>query len=136
MTTAAQIKNQIAELQTTLADTIRHLERSTKQQVDALQKQLKTVELAETKHARAAILAILAEHGLSADAVLAALPTPRTRAVRTPPPPPTVHYEGPNGELWMGRGPHPLWLKNSGKDKSAFEKPGPMPADNPQLAAA
>jgi DNA-binding protein H-NS len=109
MKTAAEIRSEIAALLN---------------QIELLKKELTKAEINDKKEARAAILAILAQHGLSPEAVFSALPTPATRA---PAATPQVHYRGPNGQLWMGRGPHPAWLKESGKDKKEFEQPGPMP---------
>lgn len=124
MRTAKQIANDITEVEIALDKDIRALRRAAKEKIAALEKEMKQASQAAVVEARQQIIQILSEHHLDAETVLASLAANK-RASRAPLPEPTVHYVGPQGQIWKGRGKHPLWLK--GQDKAQFERAGAAP---------
>lgn len=111
MTTSAEMRSRIAQLQAQLREDIAQLEQRCRAEVGALERDIRANAAVEVSQARAAIKAILQAHGLSADDVLGSLAVPRGPN-KHPAKARTMHYVGPDGQTWSGIGRHPAWIKD------------------------
>lgn len=115
MTTNLQRQAKIDELRRKLKDDIAALEKQCRSEVAALEREIKECAAQELREARARIQAIINEHGLNPDQVLAVMPKQRRAPQKT------VRYVGPDGQVWSGFGRVPGWLR--GKNRDAFAQP-------------
>jgi hypothetical protein len=108
MTTNAERKARIKQLQDNLEVEIWELKKNCRQEVARIEREIKECGAQEIREARAEILAILQQRGLTAADVL-------TNARKVTKESTTMHT-GPNGEQWGGRGRVPNWYKEQQKN--------------------
>lgn len=108
----AQLKRDVATLERNFRAAAATLERECKQAVAAIEAEASQQAAAELEAARARVQQVLQETGIDSTTLLAGWKDAyKVAGERRPYRAPSVVHQGPNGQVWTGRGRMPGWFK-------------------------